>query len=76
MKRFDKLIKKLSFYFNFIDCFCLNYRLQSFKNEFCITNAFCHLRFCCRSPSFESHCRQFHDKNANDFFYRLNIIFL
>ena len=45
MLRFDELIKNLSFYFNFIDCFYLNYRLQSLKNEFCITNILCHLLF-------------------------------
>ena len=38
MKRFDELIKRLSFYFDFTDCFYLNYQLQSVKNEFYITN--------------------------------------
>ena len=53
MKRFDELIKKISFYFNFIDWFYLNYRLQSLKNEFCTTNVLSHLLFCCRSPNSE-----------------------
>ena len=58
MKRFDKLIKKRSCYFDSIDCLCLNYRLQSIKNEFCITNVLCHLLFCSGSPISESQCRQ------------------
>ena len=38
IKRFDELIEKLDFNFNFSDLLFLNYCLQSLKNEFCITN--------------------------------------
>ena len=82
MKNFDKFIKKLSFYFNFSDCFYLNYRLQSLKNEFCITNVLCHLLFCCRSPNSGSQrrlCSHLFVENANDFVssmkYHFSLIF-
>ena len=51
MKKFDESIHKLTFYFNFNDMLFLNYRLQSLKNEFCITNILCHLLFYQRSPN-------------------------
>ena len=54
MKRFDEVIKKLSFYFDSIVCLYLIYRLQSLKNEFYINNVLCHLLFGSRSPSSES----------------------
>ena len=51
MRKFDESIHKLTFYFNFNDMLFLNYRLQSLKNEFCITNILCNLLFYQRSPN-------------------------
>ena len=62
---------------------CFKYRLQSFKNEFCITNVLCHLLFCSRSPNSKSQCRlcsQLFVENASDFVssikYHFSLIFM
>ena len=58
IKRFDELIERPDFYFNFTNCFFLDYCLQSLKNEFCITNVLGHLLFSNRFPNYnESQCR-------------------
>ena len=70
-KRFKELIERVNFNFNFTDPLFLNYGLQFFKNELCVTNVLAHLLFCCRSPnSNESQCRfcsRLYVKNANNF---------
>ena len=76
MKRHDELIERLSFSFSFIVCFFKN-RLQSLKNEFCISNVLCHLLFCSRSPNSKSQygiCSRLFVENASDF-VSSNIIF-
>ena len=83
IKTLDELIKRLDFYFNFTDCLFLNYRLQSIKNELCITNVLGHLLFCNRSPnSNEVQCRlcsRLYVMDANDFVslikYHFSLIF-
>ena len=47
MERYNELVDRLTFSFIFIDCLCFKYRLETLKNEFCITNVLCHL-FCSR----------------------------
>ena len=50
IKKSDELIERLDFYFNLTNCLFLNYRLQSWKNEFTFT-LLVHLLFCNRSPN-------------------------
>ena len=38
MKRFNELIERFNFYFNFTNMLFLNFCLESLKNEFSITN--------------------------------------
>ena len=47
MERYNELIERLTFSFIFNDCLYFKYRLETLKNEFCITNVLCHL-FCSR----------------------------
>ena len=71
IKRFDELIERLDFNFNFTDLLFLNYRLQSLKNEFCIANVLCHLLFYNRSPNSNEGqcglCSRLYVKNTDDF---------
>ena len=57
MERQNKLIDTLTFSFTFIDCLYFKYRLDILKNDFCITNALCHVLFYSRSPLSSSQCR-------------------
>ena len=83
VKIFDELIERLNFYFKFNDKLFSNYRLQSLKNEFSITNVLSHLLFCCRSPNSNegqcSSCSRLYVKDADDFIssikYPFSLIF-
>ena len=70
MKRYES-IERVDFRSNFTDFSFLNYRLQSLKNEFCITNFLYHLLFCNRSPNSNEGqyrlCSQLYVKDAHDF---------
>ena len=71
MKRFNELIQRLTFHFNFTNMLFLKYHLQSLKNELSITNVVGHLLFCSRSPnSTEGQHKlysQLYVMNANEF---------
>ena len=83
VKIFDELIERLNFYFKFNDKLFSNYRLQSLKYEFSITNVLSHLLFCCRSPNSNegqwSSCSRLYAKDADDFIssikYPFSLIF-
>ena len=83
MKRFDELIHKPTFYFDFNDTLFLNYRLKFLKNEFCITNVLCHLLFWQRPPNSNEGqwrlCSRVYAKDASDFVssikYHFSLIF-
>ena len=78
MEKYNELIDRLTFSFTFIDCLYFKYRLETLKNEFCITNALRHLLFCTTSPVSSSQCRicsLLFVKNSNDFVSSIKIHF-